>query len=61
MELKDAMLTHTRWVAIFESVTHGTFDDKNGDAVTESVLDNKLGDPYLSMDGDKWGKQWEGI
>ena len=48
MEQKDTILTHTRWVAIFESFTQGTFDNRNGEAVIDFFLDGKLGDPDLS-------------
>ena len=33
-----------RWVAIFEVVMQGTFDDRGGEVVTELILDDKLGD-----------------
>ena len=38
------MLTHNQWVAIFEAVMQGTFDDRDGEAVMEFFMDNKLGD-----------------
>ena len=36
--------THNRWVAILEAVKKGTFDDKGGEAVTEFILYDKVGD-----------------
>ena len=44
IDLKDTALTHNHGVAIFEAVKKGTFDDKGGKAVTEFILDDKLGD-----------------
>ena len=44
MDLKDTALSHNRWVAIFEAVKKGTFDDTGGEAVMEFILDDKLGE-----------------
>ena len=48
MDLKDTILTHDRWFAIFSVVMQGTFDNRRGESVTEFVMDNKLGDPDSS-------------
>ena len=42
--LNDTLLTHNRWVTIFEALKKATFDDKGGKGVTEFILDYKLGD-----------------
>ena len=44
MDLKDTVLTHNRWSTIFRAVMQGTFNDRGGEAVTEFVMDDKLGD-----------------
>ena len=45
MDLKSTALTHNRCIAIFEAVTQRTFDDRGGEAVTEFIVNNKLGVP----------------
>ena len=45
MELKDTTLTHNGCVAIFEAFIQGTMDNMYGEAVTEFVRGNKLGNP----------------
>ena len=41
MEIAEDSLSHYRWIAIFNAVRKGTFDDKEG--ATQFILEDKTG------------------
>ena len=41
MEIADDSLSHSRWIAIFDAVGKGTFDDEEG--ATHFILEDKTG------------------